>query len=523
MRCFLYTCCVAMVVGISSAFAQDAIPSQATDPIPETVSSAAELPPGMVGRVSVASGNVDLRMSGESNWAATAVNQPVYSGEGVRTGPQARAEIEVGANTVDLAEGTEIVITMLTDKFTQIALSRGRSGVSLRQIGDEDTVEIDFAQGGLWLLGAGRYDLDVAGGDQPTRITVFEGTAQFVGGGSETRIETGQMAVLAGADTVTATTEAARADDFVEWCRSVDYDQTRLAAPHYLSKYMTGFAELDTAGIWKINSEYGPIWFPTDPEWSPYRFGHWGWIAPWGWTWIDDQPWGFAPSHYGRWVMIDDHWAWAPGGSTVHPLFAPAVVAFLGTPGIGLSSEDGATVAWFPLAPGETYWPTYTQDMDYIRSLNFGNVPDTEAIQMPADGAPRLEFFHEDFANRRFSTAVPRSVFINGRPAAPARVSLPEQRLQNAPVLMGSPQIAPPSAQPVASVPKPSLIRVVVRTPRKGGAKIIRAALLKSRGRDQPVVLRGAHLHVPSYAGQARGRQLIMLRVAHIAHGGARH
>jgi hypothetical protein len=102
MRCFLYTCCVAMVVGVSSAFAQDAIQTQAPDPIPETVSSAAELPPSTVGRVSLASGNVDLRMSGEGNWAATGVNQPVYSGEGVRTRPQARAEIEVGANTVDL-------------------------------------------------------------------------------------------------------------------------------------------------------------------------------------------------------------------------------------------------------------------------------------------------------------------------------------------------------------------------------------------------------------------------------------
>ena len=24
--------------------------------------------------------------------------------------------------------------------------------------------------------------------------------------------------------------------------------------------------------------------------------------APWGWTWVDDAPWGFAPFHYGRWV-----------------------------------------------------------------------------------------------------------------------------------------------------------------------------------------------------------------------------
>jgi hypothetical protein len=330
---------------------------------------------------------------------------------------------------------------------------------------------------------------------------------------------------LAGPDTVAAATGPATADDFVEWCRAVDFDETREAAPYYVSTNITGFAELDSAGIWKINPDYGPVWFPTDPEWSPYRFGHWSWIDPWGWTWIDDQPWGFAPSHYGRWAMIDDHWAWVPGGFAAHPVFAPAVVAFLGTPGIGLSSEDGAAVAWFPLAPGETYWPIYARDMDYIRNLNFGNVADAEAILMPADSEPPLESFHEDFANRQFATVVPRSIFINSRSVAPARITLPEQRLQNAPVLMASPQIAPPSAQPVTRVVtlRSATSRLAVGTSRKGGGKIIRAALLKPRGRDQPVVIRGAHLHVPSYAGQARRRQLIVLRVAHGTHRGARH
>ena len=32
--------------------------------------------------------------------------------------------------------------------------------------------------------------------------------------------------------------------------------------------------------------------------------GRWVWTEPWGWTWVDDQPWGFAPSHYGRWVNM---------------------------------------------------------------------------------------------------------------------------------------------------------------------------------------------------------------------------
>ena len=117
-------------------------------------------------------------------------------------------------------------------------------------------------------------------------------------------------------------------------------------------------------------------------------------------------PWGFAPSHYGRWALINEHWAWVPGSPVERPLYAPAVVAFLGTPGIGLSSEEGATAAWFPLAPNEVYWPGYTRDVNYVRSLNLGNVQDIDAIGLQADGEPPLELFSMHFADREFATIV---------------------------------------------------------------------------------------------------------------------
>ena len=387
----------------------------------------------------------------------------------------------------------------------------------MRQAGENETVEIDVPQGGVWLLTPGTYDIDAENGEGPLRVAVFDGMAQFAGPSGDRRIQGGQAAVLRPSEAGDAASiELATADDFVAWCRDRDYDETRLAAPYYVSRYMTGYAELDSAGLWKINEQYGPVWFPTQPEdWAPYRFGHWSWIAPWGWTWLDDQPWGFAPSHYGRWGLIDDHWAWVPGNYVARPLYAPAVVAFLGTPGIGLSSEEGATVAWFPLAPGEAYWPTYTRDLDYVRNLNVGTVQDVAAIGVRADGEPPLETFNEDFVNRLLATVVPRVVFTNGRAVASARVFLPEKRLQNAPVLMASPQIAPASAQRVARAANSPSIHTTAQLMRKGGAKPIHTASIQLRGRAQPVVLRGAHLHAPAYAGQPRGRQMVVLRVAH--------
>ena len=75
------------------------------------------------------------------------------------------------------------------------------------------------------------------------------------------------------------------------------------------------------------------------PGWAPYQSGHWAYVAPWGYTWVDDSPWGFAPFHYGRWVWLHGGWGWIPpprGGPTYVPtVYAPALVAWVGGASLG--------------------------------------------------------------------------------------------------------------------------------------------------------------------------------------------
>ena len=61
---------------------------------------------------------------------------------------------------------------------------------------------------------------------------------------------------------------------------------------------MTGYEDLDENGDWSYVAGYGPCWRPRGVVvgWAPYRFGHWAYVGPWGWTWVEDEPWGFAPS-----------------------------------------------------------------------------------------------------------------------------------------------------------------------------------------------------------------------------------
>jgi hypothetical protein len=141
---------------------------------------------------------------------------------------------------------------------------------------------------------------------------------------------------------------------------------------------MTGVEELDRYGRWDRHPEYGAIWFPlvVATDWAPYRHGRWLMTARWGWTWVDAAPWGFAPSHYGRWLHHRGRWAWAPGVYIHRPHFAPALVAWVGGPNFGVSVNIGGSVrpgypphlgyggyvgyvGWVPLAPREHYQPWY--------------------------------------------------------------------------------------------------------------------------------------------------------------------
>ena len=123
---------------------------------------------------------------------------------------------------------------------------------------------------------------------------------------------------------------------------------------------MTGHEDLDNYGDWSTAADYGAVWYPRSvaADWAPYRYGRWAWVEPWGWTWVDAAPWGFAPFHYGRWVQVRGRWGWAPGAYVARPVWAPALVGWYGGSGWSVSVNVGGPVyGWVPLAWGEPFRP----------------------------------------------------------------------------------------------------------------------------------------------------------------------
>src|SRR5258708_4967614 len=195
--------------------------------------------------------------------------------------------------------------------------------------------------------------------------------------------------------------------------------------------------------VWRGRGEVtggGTWWRPGGlvGGWAPYRFGHWIWVAPWGWTWVEDEPWGFAPFHYGRWAFAGAGWFWVPGPVYVRPVWAPALVGWVGG-GAGFRFSVGVGVGWFPLGPGEVFIPGYRVSRRYVNNVNITNtrVNITNVTNVYNTVVINRTVNNIRYANRNVNggvTVVSHDTFVNARPVARNVVSVPARELASAPV-----------------------------------------------------------------------------------------
>jgi hypothetical protein len=166
-------------------------------------------------------------------------------------------------------------------------------------------------------------------------------------------------------------------------------------------------------------------------------------VPPWGPTWVDDQPWGFVPFHYGRWAVIEGRWGWVPGDPAQDAVYAPALVAFIGSPDDASMTDDGGqpAVGWVPLGPDEPYDPWYTNDPAYIERVNAANFHDFHHLSPERLAELRRDRRMDGFANNRFATVVSRAAFVGARPVAASMVHIGADRLSRVAVVAAAPHL----------------------------------------------------------------------------------
>jgi hypothetical protein len=413
-----------------------------------------EVSPGRVARLAYLSGQVQFAPAGENDWGSVEINRPMVIGDRLLTGDDGRAVLELGDASVRIDNGSAFDFLDLGEDNVQLELSQGTLNLAVRQLDEGTNFEVDTPTIAFVASTPGVYRIDNNPDGNGSMVTVFRGSGTVYGeNGVSRRVDEGNSyrfndSALASVDE----TGLPQPDDFDRFCETRDSNYQRYAQQQeqYVPPGMIGGDDLYRYGQWNDVPEYGNVWYPTSVPvgWAPYRYGHWAWIDPWGWTWVDDQPWGFAPFHYGRWVYARNRWGWMPGPVHVRPVYAPALVAFVGGSGLSVSLRigGGGPVGWFPLGPRDVYVPWFRASHRYFTNVNVTNIRnvyvnktvinnfygDYRAGRAPPRG-------RHDYAYRRIPgavTAVPRNVFAGARPVHPAVLKLNRTQLARSEVAL---------------------------------------------------------------------------------------
>ncbi len=397
-------------------------------------------PPTRAARLSYASGSVSFEPAGTDEWVDAVVNRPMTTGDKLWADQDGRVEVRIDSYALRLGPQTGFSFLNLDDNVVQVRLTEGSLNLRVRRLDENQTLEIDTPNLAFNVLRPGSYRIDVNENGNVTLVTIRDGQGEVTGGGSAYPVHAGDSVNFSGVEELSADVEGiGDGDDFDRWSNSRDQRWEHSASARYVSDDAVGYEDLDENGQWDSDPEYGTVWYPRNVavDWAPYRYGHWVWVSPWGWTWVDDASWGFAPFHYGRWVVARGRWCWVPSPPRpayvtreyVRPVYAPALVAWVGGPHFGVGVAVGgaaAGVAWFPLGPRDVYTPSYHVSERYVERVNVSNTT---------------------IVNRTQVTNVYNNVYVNKTTVNVTNITYQNQRANNA--VTATSQASFTTAQPV--------------------------------------------------------------------------
>ncbi len=476
----------------------------------------AQDPPTRVADLNFVTGNVSIQPAGADDWAPADVNRPFTTGDNLWADADSRAELHLNNAVLRLGPQSSLGFLNLDDHFAQIRFSQGEFFLRVRHLGDDDSFEVDTPNAAITILREGEYRFNADPDAGTTWAVVRHGEAEVTGGGQAFTLRAGNSAQLSGTDQLAYDVGTVPPPDgFEGWAEDRDNREGRLQSARYLPPDVIGYEELDAYGTWRDTPGYGAVWYPrVDAAWAPYHDGHWAWVEPWGWTWVDDAPWGFAPSHYGRWAYANGGWGWIPGpmaigsgGAAVSVVYAPALVAFIGGGGWGASlSIGGPAVGWVALGPGEVYAPSYQISQNYFRSINVSNTTVVNTVNITNvyntvyvnKSATNINV-NQHFANMAAPHAViamPQSAFASGRPVKQGGISVPAAQVAQVSAHMSiAPAVAPakqaltptagsrPASRPPASAANVQVVAKKTPPPPPVSFASKQAALQQSAGK----------------------------------------
>lgn len=470
-------------------------------------------PPSRVARLAHIDGEVSMAPAGTEEWAEAILNRPITSGDRLWTENGARVELQVGSAAAYLDEQTSFSFVELDNDVMQMSLTDGAVTLRIRRLADKETIQVETPNVAIALREPGEYHIEVDADADRTIVKTRHGKAEVFGGNQTHVLLSDEQAAFSGLEQLSAQRQPlAPRSSFENWANDREGRENQSRSAQYVSRDIVGYEDLDEHGDWHHEPEYGYVWRPryVVHDWAPYRDGRWVWVSPWGWTWVDRARWGFAPFHYGRWAHVRDRWCWVPGPRHYRPVYAPALVGWVGGPHVNVSVSIGRGIGWFPLGPREVYIPGYRHSPRYIRHVNVSNtiiVNNTFITNVYAGRHRHIDYRYS--RHPRAVTAIDRGQFVGGRPVMGRLMSVNERQLREwrqqprppalspdrASVLAGSTRRAPPVVRSVsgserqARTPRIATNRIDFDTERRrieanGGQPIPRTRLYRGNPKE---------------------------------------
>lgn len=299
-------------------------------------------------RLSLIDGDVQVMIKDATDWTPAAINLPLYEGDRIWAAEDSKAELQIQGGVYARTDGnTALDILTITPDSAQFYLDRGHIYLNNRR-GGIKTVQVDTPQSSVRSYDNSIMLVDVSE-EGVVEVSVLKGYAYAESRAGATRVSAGNTLTVRGED-IADLAPIGSPDEWEQWNMDRDrrvtaWGESSRYLPDELHEYSSDF---DDNGHWVYASDYGYVWTPTVVEagWAPYSVGSWIWDRG-NYVWISYDPWGWAPSHYGRWVFISSYgWSWVPPAAGA-VYWGPGYVGWVVTP---------AYVAWVPLAPGEIYY-----------------------------------------------------------------------------------------------------------------------------------------------------------------------
>jgi Family of unknown function (DUF6600) len=328
------------------------------------LSSAADAPAVVIGRVYYIQGDLLRYVPEESDWVAVVKDAPFGTEDTLFSGSRGMGELIAPNGTwIRVGNSTQIQFIALDTDLSEMDVA---AGVARFYNKGSNTVIKATSPFGYVLADPGTV-FDFYVGENSVEVAAVRGKVSFVHAATDARcdVSAGSPPILADQSQVSSG-EGIVDPIWDRWNRSRESfwamkARVRGRSVEYLPPNLRDEAyALEENGRWEnviYEGEPRRFWRPTTVAvgWSPFTVGRWtDWYGDQ--CWIPAEPFGYVTHHYGNWVYVRNSWYWAPPVVSLRVGLPFLNIGLFWYPGRVSWIHRGAYVGWVPLAPREMYY-----------------------------------------------------------------------------------------------------------------------------------------------------------------------